>query len=287
MNAKTLATVLSGLAATLIVALGPAGDAAAQSSAFGELFPSGQLAAVGNCDALRAGEGASALNNPAHAAWGTRWSFGGGYRRLYELEYLQRVWAAAKYRYHRWGAAVSLTRFGKEEFYTETEAALACAARLMRGLAAGIELRNLRLAYTPDDPSYDGWSLGWGVIWNPVAALTASGSIRNALRQNFVPASGLPRQYRLSAAANLPGKVQVGAGWAKNEGDRAILGLGQKIGVAQNLNFLSAVYFNPARYALGAEFVLRGQSISYTYLSHPDLGGTHYVEFAIGGMTSH
>ena len=264
-----------------------AAGAAAQSGAFGELFPSGQLAGVGNCDAIRPGEGVSLLNNPAHAAWGTQWSFAGGYRRLYELEYLQRVWGAAKFSHHRWGVALSLTRFGKEEFYTETEGALAVGVRPFRGFAAGIDLRNLRLAYTPEDPSYDGWSLGCGVIWNPVSAVIASGSMRDAFRQDFIPGYSLPRQFRLSVAASLPGNVQLGAGWSKSENDRAILGLGQRIVVTRNFNFLSAVYFNPARYALGAEFTIRGQVISYTFLSHPELGGTQYVEFAIGGLGSH
>ncbi|MFC1476275.1 hypothetical protein ACFLQW_04670, partial [Candidatus Zixiibacteriota bacterium] len=80
----------------------------------------------------------------------------------------------------------------------------------------------------------------------------------------------------------LPGQIQLGAGWKKSDEDHDLLGLGQRLGLAKNLYFLSAVYFDPARYALGSEIILRGQSIFYTYLSHPDLGGTHYVEFEVG-----
>ena len=253
----------------------------AQIAAFGEMFPAGQLAAVGNCDALRAGEGVSVLNNPTHAAWGATWSFAGGYRRLYELEYLQRVWGAAKYHRDHWGAAFTVTRLGKEEFYTETDAAFAFALRPWRRLAIGMDLHNLRLAYTTEAPTYSGWSCGAGAIWSPISALVAAGSIRNAIKQDFIPGYRVPRQYNLSVAVSLPGNVQLGTGWLKSEGARAIFGLGQRIAVASNFNFLSAVYFNPARYALGAEFVLRGQALSYTYLSHPDLGGTHYIEFAL------
>jgi len=256
-------------------------DAQAQARAFGESFPVGSLAAVGNVDAIGAGRGIAIMNNPAHVAWGSQWSVSGGYRRLYELEYLQRVWSAAKYRRAVWGIGLAVSRFGKEDFYTETETAVSFALRVRRNLALGIDLRNLRLAYTPTMPSYAGWSLGFGMICRPISAVLVTGSIRHALQEDFIPGYDLPRRYHLSAAANLPGNVYLCAGWQKSEDDRDILGLGQKIRLAKNFAFLCAVYFDPARYALGGELIVRGQSIYYSYLSHPEIGGTHYIEFEI------
>jgi len=258
-------------------------DAQAQARAFGESFPVGSLAAVGNVDAIRAGQATAIMNNPAHVAWGSRWSVSGGYRRLYELEYLQRTWGAMKYRHGVWGIGLAVTRLGKEDFYTETEAAVCLGLRIKKVVAIGVSLHNQRLAYTPQMPTYSGWSMGLGSIIKPLSMVLVSGSISHALAERFIPGHDLPRQYRLSAAAYLPGHISLGVGWQKNEGDRDILGFGQKIQVADNFAFLSAVYFDPARYALGGEFILGRQSIYYCYLSHPELGGTHYIEFEIGG----
>lgn len=258
-------------------------EVTAQAMAFGESFPVGALAGVGNCDAIYGGQALATLQNPAHVVWGSRWSAAGGYRRLYELEYLQRTWGAVKYRHAGWGIGLAVTRLGKEDFYTETEAAICFGLRIKTSLAMGVSVQNQRLAYTPKMPTYSGWSLGCGAIIKPLSMVLVSGSINQILAERFLPGFDLPRQYRLAGAAHLPGNVSLGVGWQKNEGDRDILGLGQRIKLAEHFAFLSSVYFDPARYALGGEFIVSGQSIYYCYLSHPELGGTHYIEFEIGG----
>jgi hypothetical protein len=258
-------------------------EARAQGSAFGESFPIGSLAGVGNCDALIAGEAPALMCNPAHAVWGGQWSGGGGYRRLYELEYFQHVWAGAKYHRKRWGIGLSLSRFGKEDFYTETRASMAVGWQAARTVAFGIEVDRLALAYTPGAPAYSGISLGLGALYQPADAIIVSGAVGNIAAQDFIPGYAVPRRYRVSVAAKVPGEVFLGASWMKTEGDRDLIGLGQDIRLAKNFSFLSAVYFDPARYALGGKLDLLKQKICYCYLSHPELGATHYIEFEIGG----
>jgi hypothetical protein len=143
------------------------------------------------------------------------------------------------------------------------------------------------LAYTSEAPTYTGWSAGVGVLWNPISTVIASAAIRHALREDFIPQARLPRQVHLSAAATIAEDIRLGASWQTNDDEHDLLGLGQRILLAENVAFLSAVYFNPARYALGGEFTVYGQSISYCYLSHPDLGGTHYIEFQFGDSRGH
>jgi len=268
------------LSAALMSTLQPA-IVQAQAGAFNELFPVGLLAGIGNCDAMIAGQAPSLLFNPAHAAWGDKWSAAGGYRRLYELEYFQRVWGTGKYRRKRWGVGFSVTRFGKEDFYTETEVTVAFGWRVMRDIAIGFGLNNMRLAYTPTIPGYSGWSLDLGAICRPVGGITIAGAIGNIVSDDFKPGYTLPRNYRISAAADISSDILLGIGWSRGEGDRDLLGLGQKIRLAPNFYFLSAVYFDPARYALGGELEFLKQTICYCYLSHPHLGGTHYIEFEI------
>jgi hypothetical protein len=258
-------------------------EAKAQAGCFGELFPVGALAGSGNCDGIRAGQAVALINNPAHVAWGNRWSAGGGYRQLYGLDVLQRVWGAGRYRRDSWGIGLTVSYFGQTDFYTETEAAICFGLRLRHNIAVAVDIRNMQLAYTPEMPRYTGWSSGVGIIYQPIKEILVTGAIGRAINSNFIPGYTLSRRYHLSLAFILPGEIQLGAGWKQSEGDRDLLGLGQRLGLAKNLYFLSAVYFDPARYALGAELILRGQKIFYTYLSHPNLGGTHYVEFEVGG----
>lgn len=257
-------------------------DVQAQAGCFGESFPVGAVAGGGNCDGFRVGQTIGLINNPAHVAWGDQWSAAGGYRQLYELAALQRVWGAGRYRSNSWGIGMTVSHFGKDDFYTETETVVCWGLRLRRNLAIGIEIDNMQLAYTPQMPRYTGWSLGLGMIYQPLDEIVLTGTIGNMISSDFIPDYDLPRRYHLSTAFILPGEIQLGMAWRKSEGDHDLLGLGQRLGLARSLYFLSAVYFDPARYALGGEIILRGQKIFYTYLSHPDLGGTHYVEFEIG-----
>jgi len=268
------------LAAVLISVLQPA-IVLAQAGAFGESFPVGSLAGIGNCDAMIAGQVPGMSFNPAHAAWGDTWSIAGGYRRLYKLDYFQRVWGTGKYSRKQWGVGISVTRFGKEDFYTETEVLAAFGWRLKRDVAIGFGLKNMRLAYTPTIPDYSGWSLDLGAIVRPASGITIAGAIGNAVVEDFIPGYTTLRNYRFSAAADISGDIFLGIGWSKGEGDRDLLGLAQKIRLARNFTFLSALYFDPARYALGGELELLKQTICYCYLSHPELGGTHYIEFEI------
>ncbi len=253
----------------------------AQSGAFGGVFDAGALVAVGNSDAARPGQAVAILNNPAQVVIGGKWSAAAGYHRLYELEYLQRSWGAAKFRGDRWGVGLSVSRFGKEEFYTETETAMAIGVRPCDRFAFGVEVKNLRLAYTPDAPNYVDWSAGIGVVGRPLSAVTVTGTVGGIGLGNFLPGYDLPREYRLSAAADLAGDIRLCGSWTQQEDDRDILALGQRIGLSDSFAFTSAVYFEPARYALGGEFILSGQTIYYTYLSHSELGGSHYLEFEV------
>jgi len=274
-------TVLRFLIALLMISgIGKATFAGA--GAFGDLFTAGALVAGGNCDGLWAGRVVALIGNPAHAVWGDRWSAGGGYRQLYGVDALQRTWAGGKYRRNHWGVGVAISQFGKRDFYTETVTAICLGLRIRRNVAVGVNLDHLQLAYTPDMPNYAGWAAGLGIIFQPQEQIIVTGAIGEALNSDFIADYRLPGRYQLSGMYSVSAEIQLGASWTKKECDGDLVGLGQRLGLVRHLYFLSAVYFNPARYALGAEIILRGQSVFYTYLSHPDLGGTHYVEFAMG-----
>jgi hypothetical protein len=270
------------VAVVMLLWCGGITDAAAQAGCFGDLFPAGALAGGGNVDGIQAGRAVSLLVNPAHTGWGGRWSAGGGYRPLYGMEKLQRVWMAGKYRRDMWGVGMTVTHFGERDFYTETEAAFCFGRRLRHNLAAGLGLTYMNLAYTPEMPSYTGWSLDAGMIYQPLENVMISGAARHLAQSGFIPDGGPARTYHVSAAFIVSPGIQLGVGWTRQRHDHDLVGLGQRLGLVKGLYFLSAVYLDPARYALGAEFILRGQAIFYTYLSHPDLGGTHYVEFEVG-----
>jgi hypothetical protein len=273
-----------GVLVTIIPLLlaGHPSESRAQAGCFAEAYPVGVLAGSGNCDGLRAGQVLGLSRNPAHAAWGKRWSAGGGYRQLYGLAALSRIWGAARYRGHSGGLGITLTRLGQTDFYAETEMGLCFAIRVRPSLALGMGLKNLQLTYTAELPSYLGWSVGAGMICQPLTEVVATAAIAQAWSTDFIPGHRLPRRYHLSLAITFPEEIQLGASWEKRPPARALLGLGQRLVLTQNFSFYAALYFAPARYALGAECILQGQAIYYTYVSHPQLGGTHYVEFVVG-----
>ncbi len=267
---------------TLVLVLALSGVAVAQSGAFGEQFVHASLVGVGNCDAVYYGRSFSLARNPAHTAVGEKWGFDAGYRRMYGLSEFDRVSAAAKVVLSQSGVGISVSRFGKADFYTEFESSVHAAVRIKSRLALGVTAAVHRLAYTPNLPAYTGWSASVGALYAPRKDLIISAAIHRLVRTDFVPRYSLPRYYQASAAYSVPDVIQIGTSWSKHEHNRDLVGFGQRVHLAENFRFLSALYFDPVRYALGVEFTVYGQFLTYTYLSHQDLDGTHYMSYGIG-----
>ncbi len=270
------------LIAGVLLILATPSHACAQSGAFGEQFAQGALVGVGNCDAMYYGAAFGMTCNPAHAAAGETWGFSAGYRRMYGLSECDRVSASGKYTLSHGGVGISVHQFGKADFYTEFESAISAGLRVNSRITVGITGTLHRLAYTPNLPDYTGWSAGIGALYQPCKELTISAAARRLISTDFLPGYPLPECYQVSAAYSVPAVIQIGASWSTAGDNRDVIGLGQRVQLANNVRFLSALYFDPVRYALGGEVLVYGQGLTYTYLSHQDLGGTHYFVFGFG-----
>jgi hypothetical protein len=244
-------------------------------------FGSAQIVGVGGAYAASPDESGTIWFNPALIALGKdRGAFSLSYRRQFALDELSEADASVRQHVpHRITVGAGFARYGESGLFLETRGILALAHAMHDDCSAGVSVRYHRTEFGDGDMVYTGASADLGVAGRPLEDVLAAISLRRlTLSSMYDDAADDPGTIAEATIAwSAPPDITIAAVWSKEEGEDDRFGIGQRLHVASEAEFISGLRFDPIRFTLGGRIVHRGGSIDYVYQSHPDLGGTHVI----------
>ena len=264
----------------LMVALFLAMGTPSSGRATDDDFASASLVAVGGTYTVVPDAAALIWVNPAVASLcehrgGAEFS----YRRLYDLDALEEITAAARVRFHRrWEIGGGFSRFGDVDLYQETRATATVARTLLTHWAVGGSWQVERVEFGDNEERFAGSHLGLYAAGKPAPHVLAGAAVRHISLDRIYDDDDRTPLVELSASWAAPPEIMIGGIWTIQRGENRF-GLGQRLTLTRGIEFLSGVTFDPVRYMLGARLSYVGGVIEYAYQSHPDLGGTHVFGF--------
>ncbi len=222
--------------------------------------------------------------NPALAAFApTRGGASLSYRKHFELDALREMDASIRHHlFDDYTMSVAFARYGERDLYLESRLTGGFGRRLGNRYAAGLGIEYDRTEFGSGDAVYSGISLTLGAAAQPVDNVVAAASLRQIAIDDFYDgvADNPGVLGEISVAWSAPPDITVGAVWSRAEDSDNRFGIGQRLRLVEELEFISGLRFDPVRYTLGGRFTHRMGSIDYVYLSHNDLGGTHTIGVA-------
>jgi len=200
--------------------------------------------------------------------------FESGFQRKYDLTDLDKVFAAAAYRYRSFSGAVGFSQFGRENYYTEKliKGALGVQFRLMT-LAIDISGRTIEIG--DNHGSFNMTSLGVtsGLNYERFHLGLAADNINQP-----APIDGAERYhtiYKIYAEVEGPSTYSLTGRVALEKYEKPILAVGQYIRLQGKNAIFWGVSNNPLTYGGGIDLHYRGFRLGYAASYHPVLGMSH------------
>jgi len=208
-----------------------------------------------------------------------------GYCRKFAMKELDRFYVAAAARFGRWSTSVGVSQFGQSELYAEKTARLAVAAHF-DSLALGVSLSAEQLEFGGGYDNLSAATVGVSGGYS-MGRLRTALSFENLTRPRLSAAG--PRTDIISALYLQllgPGSYSVAARLTVEQGEKAQLGLGQKIRLSRLGSFFWGISSQPTTYGGGVELNYQRYVITAAATYHPVLGLTHTIAVSFfGGRT--
>jgi hypothetical protein len=204
-----------------------------------------------------------------------------GYQNQYELSELNKLYAAAGYRYRGIFCGIGLSQFGKKDYYID---------RLMRGVV-GFKYRRFALGFIIDGKSVEfgrelgtyrtsAFGIGGGVNFNHGYLSIIINNINKPKLSEKATAKNSIYEIRGEILGiskfSLTGRI------ALEENEKPQVSIGQYIRIAGQYALYWGLADNPVTYGGGAELNYHGMIINYSTRYHPVLGFSHNISIGYG-----
>jgi hypothetical protein len=199
-----------------------------------------------------------------------------GYRNLYELSELNKVYFAAGYRFKNIFGGIGLSQLGKSDYYIEQQLRGVVGAMYDRFvLATIIDGKNVEFGRGLGTYRADAYGVAAGIHFeHGYFSLVANNINRPKLEKNATAENAL---YEIRGEVIGSSKFSLTGRLALEENKKPMVSVGQYIRIADQLALCWGVVDNPVSYGAGAEFRYHGMIINYSTRYHPVLGFSHNV----------